>query len=492
MLLGSGAAFAAGVLVLGSMPTIYSARALVGPTVGTYDGPIDRLVEQTLSPGALAEVASACELSPHRSLGETLADVPSDPLQRLAAHVEVRGAPTQGVVVEASGTSRASAELAADLLATRLVACDAEHRGRATGAAPITTTSSTDTAAPAVPARLLLEQLRLRHPLLREPEAERRAQAIAARLSEDRIATAGLRGQLEGLGAEAERLEALVQEEATRAWRLDRAERLAAAERRTAPPSSSQAPAPATGPAPASRLAALEAELQLLLATRTTLHPDVRRLMRMLDSERLRAMAEPARDGRQADRRAISSEHAALPLDRGVLAVADGPPDLPGQEGPEAWTQRAPSYPAWIEARARVEEARLALDGREQERSAREREHDLLARRLADLGGPRLEEARLLALVEAEARRADVIAAATPAGLANPTLTPLVVLQGAGVHTVRSPWQHLPLWALGSLLLPLLGGLLLEARDRSIRGVEDLEGLGAPLLGVVPHLRWGR
>lgn len=499
MLVGCGATLAAGVLVLGSMPTVYSARALVGPAVGTYDGPIDRLTEQTLSPAVLAEVASACRLSPHRGVGETLARVPGDPVERLGARLEVRGAPVQGVVVEASGTSRLLAELAADLLAARLVAADAEHRARARGAAPVATSSSTSEVsaevATAIPSRLLLEQLRLRHPLLRDADADRRAQAIAARLSEDRIATAGLRGQLDGLGAEAERLEALVQEEATRAWRLDRAERLALAER-SAAPAAAESP-PRGAPAPSSRVAELEAELQRLLATRTTLHPDVRRLMRMLDSERRSAAAVPVDDESRPVRAEPRSEQAGadLDLDRGVLAVADGPPDLAPQQaqpGPEAWTQRAPSYPAWIEARARVEETRLALDAREQERAAREREHDLLTKRLAELAGPRLEEARLVALVEGEARRADEVASASPAQRPAQASPPLVVIRGAGVHAARSPWQHLPLWALASLLLPLFGGLLLEVRDRSVRGVEDLEGLGAPVLGVVPHLRWGR
>jgi hypothetical protein len=499
MLVGCGATLAAGVLVLGSMPTVYSARALVGPAVGTYDGPIDRLTEQTLSPAVLAEVASACRLSPHRGVGEALARVPGDPVERLDARLEVRGAPVQGVVVEASGTSRLLAELAADLLAARLVAADAEHRARARGAAPVATSSATDASAEvatAIPSRLLLEQLRLRHPLLRDADADRRAQAIAARLSEDRIATAGLRGQLEGLGAEAERLEALVQEEATRAWRLDRAERLAQAERSA--PTVAEGP-PRGAPAPTSRVAELEAELQRLLATRTTLHPDVRRLMRMLDSERRSAAAAPVDDESRPVRAEPRSEQAGADvdrdLDRGVLAVADGPPDLAppqAQPGPEVWTQRAPSYPAWVEARARVEETRLALDAREQERAAREREHDLLTKRLAELAGPRLEEARLVALVEAEARRADEVASAGPAQRPAQASPPLVVIHGAGVHAARSPWQHLPLWALASLLLPLFGGLLLEVRDRSVRGVEDLEGLGAPVLGVVPHLRWGR
>ncbi|MBX3471790.1 MAG: hypothetical protein KF878_33455 [Planctomycetes bacterium] len=74
-------------------------------------------------------------------------------------------------------------------------------------------------------------------------------------------------------------------------------------------------------------------------------------------------------------------------------SVADGPPDVVGPvvDGPEAWTQRAPSYPAWAEARARAEEVRLALDALEQEQAARRREHDLLTGALAQLAAPRLE-----------------------------------------------------------------------------------------------------
>ncbi|MBX3471791.1 MAG: hypothetical protein KF878_33460 [Planctomycetes bacterium] len=57
------------------------------------------------------------------------------------------------------------------------------------------------------------------------------------------------------------------------------------------------------------------------------------------------------------------------------------------------------------------------------------------------------------------------------------------------MHAERSPWAHLPALLLLALLLPAAAGVLLEARDRSVGGPDDLEGLGAPLLGVIPHLR---
>lgn len=506
MAAAAGVVLGGGVLLLGSLPSTYIARALVGPPVGTYDGPIERLIEQALSPASLAGVASACEVLPHRGPGEVLVGAPADPLKRLAARVEARGRPVQGVVVEAAGASPEQAIAAAGLLAARLVACDADLRALLpTGDAPASTAAATQDGPEPLPARLLLEQLRLRHPLLRDVEAERRLAQLAARLSEDRIAHASLGAKLEGHAAEADRLEALVREEAGRAWRLDRAERLAQRAPRPAspsPPSAAQAEPPpeAPRPAPSSRVAELEAELQRLLVSRTSLHPDVRRLQRLLEAERLRVAAAPAPpDARQADARdAGDARHASAPARQPALddaphpliAVADGPPDVVGPvvDGPEAWTQRAPSYPAWAEARARAEEVRLALDALEQEQAARRREHDLLTGALAQLAAPRLEEARLTARLEQEARRA---APAAPAGPepAAPIGAPLRLLEPPAVHAERSPWAHLPALLLLALVLPAAGGVLLEARDRSVGGPDDLEGLGAPLLGVIPHLR---
>ncbi|MCO5169468.1 MAG: hypothetical protein M9894_24255 [Planctomycetes bacterium] len=174
-----------------------------------------------------------------------------------------------------------------------------------------------------------------------------------------------------------------------------------------------------------------------------------------------------------------------------MIAVADGPPDLGAPaDGPEAWTHRAPSYPVWAEARARAEEVRLALDALEQEQAARRHEHDLLASQLAQLAAPRLEEARLVARLEQEAARRAAPSPAPAAAAAPATAgSPLRLLEPAAVHAERSPWRHLPAVALLALLLPALGGVLLEARDRSVAGPDDLDGLGAPLLGVIPHLR---
>lgn len=503
MAAAAGVVLGGGVLLLGSLPTSYTARALVGPPVGTYDGPIERLIEQTLSPASLAGVASACEVLPHRGPGEVLVGAPADPLMRLAARVEARGRPVQGVVVEAAGASPDQAIAAAGLLAARLVACDADLRALLpTGDAPASTAAATQDGPEPLPARLLLEQLRLRHPLLRDAEAERRLAQLAARLSEDRIAHASLGAKLEGHAAEADRLEALVREEAGRAWRLDRAERLAQRAPRPAAPSAAQGEPPpeAPRPAPPSRVAELEAELQRLLVSRTTLHPDVRRLQRLLEAERLRVAAAPAPpDARQAETRDTGdARHASAParplaLDDAphpLIAVADGPPDVVGPvvDGPEVWTQRAPSYPAWAEARARAEEVRLALDALEQEQAARRREHDLLTGALAQLAAPRLEEARLIARLEQEARRAAPAATAGPEAVGS-IAAPLRLLEPPAVHAERSPWAHLPALLLLSLLLPAAAGVLLEARDRSVGGPDDLEGLGAPLLGVIPHLR---
>ncbi|MCO5169467.1 MAG: hypothetical protein M9894_24250 [Planctomycetes bacterium] len=289
----AGALGLAGLLLLGALPSTYTARALVGPAVGAYDGPVERLIEQTLSPASLAAVVSACGVPAHRGPGEVLTGAPADPLRRLAARLEPRGRPVQGVVVEAAGASPEQAVAAADLLAARLVVCDAEQRGGLTPAAPTTTAAAATDDEPAStspPARLQLEQLRLRHPLLRDVEAERRLAGLAARLSDDRIAHAALAAKLEGLAAEADRLEALVREEAGRAWRLDRAQRLA---QRPPPAPAERAPDAAAAPAPPSRVAELEAELQRLLVARTPLHPDVRRLQRLLDAERQRAASSP-------------------------------------------------------------------------------------------------------------------------------------------------------------------------------------------------------
>lgn len=522
MLVAGGLGLAAGVTLLGAAPSTFTARALVGPATGSYDGPIERLVEQVLSPASLMHVVSACELPAHRSLVEVLSGTPAGAVERLDARLEPRGAPIEGVVVETDATTREAAIRAADLLAARLIAADAEHRGRALGgvAAPSSTRhlvgaspsaaapGSGPGSAPRPAARLLLEQLRLRHPLLRDAEAERRLQTLAARLSDDRVDVAGLAAHLDGLEAEGERLERLIREEAARLWRLDRAERQELAARRTRSVPSPETPgAPASSSSSAastSRVAELEAELGRLRASRTTLHPDVRRLTRLLESERQRVSSRspaPA-DARQAEGSSGGAPHAvelrtaAAPLDREaplLLPIADGPPalDAPPGDGPEAWTQRAPSYPTWIEARARAEEIRLTLDAREQQHAARQREHDLLARQLQQLEGPRLEEAALLERVAADEEAARQAARQPASSAVEPQRhgPPLLLLQAAGIHSERSPWRHLGVWALASVLLPLLGGLLLELRDRSVRGVEDLEGLGAPILGVVPHLR---
>lgn len=501
ILLAAAAFLLSGLVVLGAMPTVYSARSAVGPSEGaTSSGPVDLLVERVRSPATLAAVASDCEVRGPRTPLEVLAGIAADPVQRLEARVEsVHGA----IIVEASGTTPEVALEAANLLAQRLVDLDAERRAtvQVVSEAQVTTAD-----APAVPAQVLLAQLRIRYPTLRDPDAERRLQEIASRMSEDRIAVAAMRAQLDGLTAEAERLEGLVREEAARAWRLDRAERQSLAERarspRSEPESQGRGVAPSTpaGPPP-SRVAQLEAELSQLLATRTTLHPDVRRLLRLLESERQRAAVTPAPapspPAWRPASRSTAVEDVSMPADSLLFVTDDEDPALPPQQqpgdGPDAWIQRAPSYPAWVEARARGEEVRLQLDAREQERAARQREHDQLTRRLADLEGPRLEEARLLARVDEEARAAARSVAATP--LRAPAVAasaPLRLLQAAGVQSERSPWRHFPTWVLCSFLLPLFGGVLLELRDRSVRGLEDLDDLGAPLLGVIPHLRRGR
>lgn len=517
MLVTAGALFVSGSVVLSTVPSTYVARALVGPSAGAYRGPVDRLVDQALSPASLAAVASECDVPRHRTIGEVLTGAPADRLERLGARVDVRGSPAETLVVEARGVTREAALRAADLLAARLVAADAAYRESAlpdaarSTAPPSTATSSTsstpDEPAPSAgpPARVLLEQLRLRHPLLRDPAPERRLQELAQRLSDDRIAIAALEAQLEGLLAEAERLERLVDAEAKQAWRRELAERQAEAARlaRAAPArepvDASTPPAPA---APASRIAELEAELARLLASRTSLHPDVRRLVRLLESERQRVMGAappPGQDVRQAAEppapsREVTPRHAALPRDDDaplLVPVADGPPELDGPPvtGPEAWTHRVPSYPAWIQAQHRAEEVQLLVVARREEQAARQREHDLLAQQLAQLREPRLEEARLLERVAAEEAAARRGAPAVQAAASPIPATPLVVLQPAGILAERSPSRHLGRLLAAALLLPLLGGVLLEVRDRSVRGVEDVEDLGVPVLGVVPHLR---
>lgn len=508
MLVAAAASFAAGLAGLSALPSTYTARALVGPAAGVYEGPADRLVEQALAPTSLGAIASACDVPHHRTLGEVLLGAPVDRVDRLAPRVDVRGAPMESAVVEASGATREAAMKAADLIAARLVECDVAHRRQAGGAAAVTSagvavavaTHHDDPAPVGPPARLLLEQLRLRHPLLRDPAPERRQQELAQRLSDDRIAIAALEAQLDGLTGEAERLERLVELESSHAWRLDLAERQAQAARLARPePTREPRASSATGGAsePTSRLDELEAELAHLLASRTTLHPDVRRLVRLIESERQRVTSLSPPAGATTPPRAARPQHAAAPKDDRdggplLVPVADGPPDLqlPAPGGPEAWTQRVPSYGACNQARQRVEEAQLVLAARREEQAARQREHDLLVHQLAQLREPRLEEARLLERLIAEeqaARRTPIARDATPT--TRPAPSPLVILQAAGIRAERSPMVHLPAWALASVILPLLGGLLLELRDRSVRGVEDVDGLGAPVLGVIPHLR---
>src|SRR5690606_5615528 len=107
-------------------------------------------------------------------------------------------------------------------------------------------------------------------------------------------------------------------------------------------------------------------------------------------------------------------EHAAVPPASSapgfVLAGADGDAGLPGAlalDVPDAWLQRAPSYPLLQEARRRAREAELGLELAQRQQAQLEADAARLGEQLAALAAPRLEEARLLGAIE-EAQRAPV------------------------------------------------------------------------------------
>jgi hypothetical protein len=105
------------------LPFVHEARAIVGPTgAGALETPALRLAAQLLSGPTLDAVAAEAGLPLHPGLGGVLMGLSPHPGARLAARIEVVGAPVQHVEVWAQGTTEEQARRACDLLAGRLVA----------------------------------------------------------------------------------------------------------------------------------------------------------------------------------------------------------------------------------------------------------------------------------------------------------------------------------------------------------------------------------
>ena len=166
--------------------------------------------------------------------------------------------------------------------------------------------------------------------------------------------------------------------------------------------------------------------------------------------------------------------------------ISDEPPG--GRERPSTlpavWLQRAPSYPELLQARQRASATRARLAS-ERTRTQRMRERldrqgAELERASAGLAEARAEELRLVrALSRRDLRRAQQ-GARSPARL---------VRAPAEVVERHEPIRLLPLAILAALGASLLAAWVLDQRDPSLHEPSELESLGVPVLGVIPHLR---
>ncbi len=465
---GVGALLALGLLVPHER---YVGRATAAPAGPGYAGSIAWLQAQLTT--RAAQVTSATAL-----------DVQVEPLE---AQRGPRGELEQ-LIVRATAAGADEALAAAERLCRLLIEADRERRHAREERVE---DGETGPGGPSLAAlRVELEALRQQHPRLADAElgeraAERREEARRAR---EALEAAGL--QRRRLGEEVALLEADVEQEARRAYVAHRAqqqaEALARAQRaRQLEAAAQPAPARSSGP---TRAELLRQELDRLLSTRTRRHPEVRRVERELELELQREQEGRAPTGRLEAR---DDERAAgAPPTRGfVLAGADGdaPPGAraPGAlalDVPDAWLQRAPSYPLLQEARRRAREAELELELAQRQQEQLAADAVRLTEQLAALAAPRLEEARLLGAIE-EAQRAPVSEASAERAPLEP---PLVRGEPARIERVVGAGRF-PLALVVAALAALGVGLLVERQDRTIYDVEDL--LGADVLGVVPRLR---
>ena len=536
------------VLVLGAglvLPEEHVALASISPNGPGYVQPVARYLAEVDSAGLLRALADP-EPVP---LSARLAGVPSAPEERLRADgwgqiAQVRNDQTHAVEIEVrvQGLNRAEALRVADGVAAEIVRLD-----RSNFEQPQSAPLQSQTAAQGRTRASLqqaLNALRAAQPGLSGAQSPRAA-SLAQEQSEwerRREAEQGLEARLTQELSHVDELERRVLAEARAAWTSHKDELLARAReaaRASRPPG--EHASPAARPLDLGPLAALEAELRLLLASRTVRHPEVRNLLRRIDLERARAGANGAPAGAleiPADAPgALPPEPAgALPapgastlpgtpeptpgdefgpapdapsapegqtedVARGlVFEAADddapgGGPDegpegslvaAPAQPLPREWIQRAPSYSEWTGARDRAARTRADLESALSQSAAMRARLDRAERQLgleqAELAAAQAEEARLLELLRLAPAAVEVVPA-------SPLPRP---------HLQASPARLLSAWRPSDYLIPglcfaALSALLLawwiDWRDPAIHEIEGVAGFGVPVLGVIPHLK---
>lgn len=476
-------AFLALTLTAHAFPRRWVADAMVVPPgVAPYPGPVERLVSTALSPHQLAEAASIANVPTAASVFELL-DGSSSLQARLGASMEVRrderGA-LHGIAVRAEAASRDQARRLVEALAAGLISANAQL---VVSGAPAPAGGSN--ARHALDAsRRRLSTLRERHPGLADPEKEGRVRALERAAGDERVELAAWEARASAASETVARLSEAVQREAELAWRAAEAE----ARRQVAPPPRpvEPTPAPALQRAP-SRLEELEAELIRQLASRTDRHPEVRRLLRLIEAERAseeraRESAPPSRPVSDGPRGGQIATEEADPSDATFIAEDDPLGAAPAAGPPPVFLTRAPSYGSWVSAQAEEARANREVEARRRSLEARQGEQSRLQAELDALGRVRHEEQTLVREVaELERTASAAPAEGVPAlvlAAPEPTLTPLT-------------WAP---WSLGQALLlavgiGLLAGLGKDLFDRSYHQADELSELPVPVLGVVPHLR---
>ncbi|RMG17777.1 MAG: hypothetical protein D6731_03410 [Planctomycetota bacterium] len=476
-----------------SAPEHYRAEAVLGADApGGYAGPARRLVARVNSRSVLLRAAAEGGLL--GASGQAAGDdpAPTDALRRLGARFELEGRPgaVQALRVSAQAPSPQGALRAVDLLCRELLDYDRRLRERT-----LAQRARGEDARPhgAKPARVLLEELRQRHPLLRDPDFLQRHQREAEAIATEELAVLALRKRRDALRARAQRLGELVRREAEVAYRAHR-EQLARREREAAEAAAREREArEATESAPPQvvaetrrELAAHEEELQRMLATRTRRHPDVRRLLRKIELLRKRASEEapapPEGAGTGERSKPVSLREAeVVPIAEPAedpVALADAPL--------ETWRQQAAHYADWLAAQSEADQASVALEAREQVLLRRKQRHADREKAVQELEVARLEEQRLLARMEEE----EALRKAAPT-LAPPH-EPLLLATAPRVVSSDTPRDYLlPLWVLAGLLAAGAAALA-EATDRSFWTLSDVQRTGLPVLGAVPRMRRGR
>ena len=546
-----GVAFATlAVLVLGFglvLPEEYVAVATVAPDGAGYQEPVARYVAEVDSAALLRRLADP------ESVGvfARLAGVPRAPEERLrvpgwARVAQVRNDQAHSVEIEVriQALNGAEALRVADGVAAEIVRLDALSGQPESEGAPFATQPRAEGPS-AASLQAALTRLRAATPGLRGEAGAQAAQLAReeADWERRRETEQGIEARLTQELAHVEELRERVLAEARAAWEAHKAQLVSqareaarrAAPRRADPPEEPQVrPQVEGGP-----LATLEAELRLLLASRTLRHPEVRNLLRRIDLERARLGAngppagaseipvdapgalpsEPAEpssaprgslggpEGGEGPGGAQPAPPPAEPApgaapappetgevaERLVLDVADDDAPaggyLPVAEAPvpAEWIQRAPSYPEWAAARDRSARTRADLESALSQSAAMRTRLDRARRQLkteeAALSAARLEEARLLELLGRAPQPQQAPRRAQPAARPHLQASPARLVQA------WRPSEYI-LHGIGlAAFLALLLGWSLDWRDPAIHEIEDVAGFGVPVLGVIPHLK---